>query len=213
MISQWFAQLFPPERRKRLLVMALLLLPLAILTLLFKEIARTIIVQPVMYLLWLVGLLWRSIPQVILWIILVVVVLRVAVGSLLARRRRREERRRALGPEHWGRARIWTRWVELAEQGGYYQRRLSRYLADLTLDALAQREHMPRDLVEEELSAGRLDVPTPIRTFLLAVLNEPPPGRIAWLKRLFQTQPTTLRIKPQEILDYLETRPGVEYGR
>jgi hypothetical protein len=213
MIAQWFGRLFPPERRKRLLVMALLLVPLAILTLLFKEIARTIIVQPVMYLLWLVGLLWRSIPQVILWIILVVVVLRVAVGSLLARRRRRDERLRAAGPEHWGRSRIWTRWVELAEQGGYYQRRLSRYLTDLTLDALAQREYLSRDLVEEELAAGRLDVPASIRAFLLAVLNEPPPGRLTWLKRFLRKQPSAPQINPQEILDYLEAQTGVGYGR
>lgn len=213
MIAPWLGQRFPPERRKRLLVLALLLLPLALLTLLFKEIARTVIVQPVMYLLWLAGLLWRSIPQVILWTILVVVVLRVAVGSLVVRRRRREEQLHAAGLEHWGRARIWARWVELAQQGGYYQRRLSRYLADLTFDALAQREHLSRDQVQEELAAGRLEVPTSIRTFLLAVLNERPLGRLAWLKRFFRAQPPALQISPQEILDYLETQLEVGYGR
>jgi hypothetical protein len=213
MIAQWLKWLFAPEHRKRLLIMALLLVPLAILTLLFKEIARTVIVQPVMYLTWLAGVLWRSIPQVILWTILVVVALRVAIGSLIVRRRRPEGQFRAEKPGHWGRVRIWTRWVELAGQDGYYQRRLSRYLADLTLDALAQREHLSRDLAQEALVDGRLDVPASIRTFLLATLNEPPPGRLVWLKQFFQAQPAAQLVSPQEILDYLEAQPGVGYGR
>lgn len=213
MIARWSAWLFAPERRQRLLVAALLLVPIAILTLLFKEIARTTIVQPVKYLAWLAGVLWRSIPQAILWTILVVAVLRVAVGSLVVRRRRQEARYDAEGAEHWGRARIWARRVELAGQGGYYQRRLSRTMADLTLDALAQREHLSQDLVREELEAGRLDVPAPIRAFLLAVLDEPTPRRFARLRQFFQASPAAPRLRPNEILDYLESQSGVGYGR
>lgn len=212
MIAQWLARFFAPERRQRLLIAALLLLPIAILTLLFKEIARTVVVQPVMYLFWLAGVLWRSIPQAILWAILVVVALRVAVGSLVARRRRREELRYAEERERWGRARIWTRWVELAGQDGYYQRRLSRHLAELTLDALAQREHLPPEAVGEELVAGRLEVPTAIRTFLRAALDESPTGRRTWLRSLLRTRPAAPRIRLTEVLDYLESQSGVGYG-
>ena len=213
MSATWLARHLPPERRKRLLLLGLLLVPIALLTLLFKEIARTIILLPVQYLLWIAGVLWRSIPQALIWGIVVVVALRVAVGSLIVRRRRKEglDSRRAM--EHWGRARIWTRWVELSGQGGYFRRRLSRYLADLTLDTLAEREHLPPEQVPAELEAGRLDVPPRIRAYLLAAVQEPPPDRLAWFRQLLKAQPAPLQVAPEEIADFLEAHNGAHHGR
>jgi hypothetical protein len=211
--STWFSRLLPPERRKRLLLLALLLVPIALLTLLFRDVARTIVLLPVMYLAWVAGVLWRSIPQFLIWSLFVIVALRVAVGSLIVRRRKREEQGRPQDTTHWGRARIWAKWVELSNQGDYFRRRLARYLANLTLDTLAEHEHLPAEQVQAELEAGRLDVPPRIRAYVLAALNEPPPGRFAWFRQIIQGRPAPLQVSPEEILDLLEATNGARYGR
>jgi hypothetical protein len=206
--SSWFWRTFA-ERRNRLLLLALLLLAAIVLALLFRDVARTVIVLPLLYLVWLAGLLWRSIPQALIWAIFVIVALRVAVGSLVVRRRRQEEQTRQEQMQNWGRARIWAKWVELAARGGYYQQRTARYIAGLTVDALAQREHIPVDLVEGELAAGRLDVPPRIRAFLLETLREAPPARFAWLGQWLRLLPraSSVRVSPKEVVDFLELNP------
>lgn len=209
MSVSWLRRTFS-QRKTRLLLLVLLLMAAAVLALLFREVARVIIVLPLLYLVWLAGLLWRSIPQGLIWGIFIIVALRVAVGSLLARRRRVDERVRQEEMRHWGGARIWAKWVELAGRGGYYRQRLARQVTELTVSVLAQREHIPVELVEEELAAGRLDVPPRIRASLLAMLRPAPPHRFAWFEQWLGLlrRTSSLQVNPAEIVDYLEFTPA-----
>lgn len=200
---------FLSGKRGRAVATALLLLLIALLAVLFREVARQIVVLPALYLFWLFGLLGRSIPQALIWGILVIVALRVAVGALLARRRRAETLPRHPDMEHWGRARTWAKWVERAARGGYDRRRLARQLSELALAALAQREHLPVDQVREALEVGALDVPAPVRTYILAALAAPAARRFPGLRERLRLRPDPLDLEAAEIVRFLEGAVGV----
>jgi hypothetical protein len=200
---------FLSQKRGRYIAAALLLLLIALLAILFRDVAREIIVLPILYLFWLFGVLWRSIPQSLIWGIFVIVALRVAVGALLARRRRAELHAGQQDTVHWGRARVWSRWVRLSARGGYEQRRLARYLSELALAAIAQHEHLPLEDTRAALEGGTLDVPSEIRDYILAALAGPAPARFGGLRERLQSRPAALRLDAAEVVRFLETLVGV----
>ncbi len=196
------------DRRGRYIAAALFLLAIALLAVLFRDMARQIVVLPALYLFWLLGLLGRSIPQALIWGIFVIVALRVAVGALLVRRRRIETLPHHHGTEHWGRARTWSKWVELSAHGGYDRRRLARQLSELALAVLAQREYLPPDQARAALEAGTLAVPPAVRAYLLAALATPPARRLAWLRERLWGRPNSLELETAEIVRFLENATG-----
>ena len=83
----------------RLLLAGLVLL--ALMALLIRGFVREIIVVPLLYGLWIAGLILQSAPQVLLWSLFILVALIAASRSLIAPRL--SVRRRRQGAPHTGR--------------------------------------------------------------------------------------------------------------
>jgi hypothetical protein len=151
-------------------MLALLLLPLvflvATLTLVLRGWVRDAIVTPILFILWLGGLLIRSTPQWVFWGVFLVVALLILAKSLGTGKRPDQNVDRA-EPGHPQRERVlfWAkqiRWKarDLSPRGN------GEPLRRLVLEMMAFQERLSLTEVEQRLESGELDVPLTIRTYL-----------------------------------------------
>ncbi|KAA3643378.1 MAG: hypothetical protein DWQ07_22975 [Chloroflexi bacterium] len=152
--------------RSRTLILAfVLVLILAIAALFLREIFRESIVQPFYLFLSLLQLLYLSIPQSLQWAALIGVGILVAFRSLYIRRKRSHEEIEQ-PVEDRSRLQTWARWIELSQEGQYFQLHMARQLGDLTLAVIAHKEVESIEQVRERARAGKAKTPDHILKFL-----------------------------------------------
>ena len=176
------------------------------LAVLFKDLVRETLVEPLAYLVWLVRLELESLPQPILWIALMVVGLLLAGRSLIASSA--PARRTLPGARGYaGQVETIARWLSLTTHGEYYKWRLAQRLGEITLDALAQRDQISVEQARQQLDAGQLDVPPDIRAYLQVGLQPDYFGRLARPRWRFQSgvRSSPLDLAPETVVRYLET--------
>lgn len=198
--------------KKRLLLAGLVLLSVVPLALVLRSFARDSIVTPVLYLLWLGHLLLQSIPQALLWALLLVISLLIFARSLIKGHRPTGEVHKA-ERDRPGQVTVWARRIHMMSRGSYYQWSLARYLRRLFLAVMAYRERLSRERTRVLLGAGKLDVPPRIRLYLEAAL-EPTSlrplnlfARLSQLLRLSK-QESALDLDPETVVRFLEEQIG-----
>lgn len=186
-----------PHRSWLLLVWLALALLLAFF---LRDFVARLVIQPMLYLFWTLTLLYRAVPQVILWTALLSILLLFAI-SFIARNvsfrnlfpRKREP---VYGPVH-GLSRI----LQRANEGIYFKWQVARSLSEIALDLQELRAH-------DETRVLRFDdtsVDPEARRYLEAGLNTsfsdyPMPG-------VFQPRPETpFDIELDQVIDYLESQ-------
>lgn len=198
--------------KKRLLLAGLVLLSVVPLALVLRSFARDAIVTPVLHLLWLGHLLFQSIPQALLWGLLLVIALLVFARSLIKSQAPMGEVHK-VERDRPGQVTVWARRIHMMSRGSYYEWSLAQHLRRLFLAVMAYRQRLSRERTRMLLEAGKLDVPPRIRLYLEAA-REPTSlrplnlfSRLAQLLRLSR-QESALDLDPETVVRFLEEQIG-----
>jgi len=198
--------------RNRLALIAATLLLTAILALALPDLTREAIVVPIWYVIWMGQLLFRAIPQALLWALLFTIALVVAVRSL--RKRPQFEEKPEIEPIYTGQVHVLLRWIQHREKRGYCKHRLAQHLGRLTLETLAHQRQLTSGEIKWHL--GSLDAPPEVRAYLQAGLTPTPSrpgGRLSrLLDRLGWRRATSpLDLDPEIVVQFVERQLGVTH--
>lgn len=145
-------------RKRRLLPIVLVLLLTVLLALVLRDIARDLFLVELRRAYRDARFLFESLPQIVIWGLLLVALFVVAVKSLY-RRRRPLEKVNEEDVQSRGRVLALTRWIQRTSKGDYFTWSLARYLGDLACEAMAYQERATPEQLKRRLRAGRLDLP------------------------------------------------------
>jgi len=180
------------------------------LAVIFRDFVRQAIVNPLAQLVWTAGLFLDSLPQALIWIVLLLIVTILAVGSALARPPGRWKR---VAPEATRRGQVeaLARRIELARRSYYFRWHLAQRLHDLAIEAVAARQRLSHDEARQQLHDGALDVPRAVRDYLRAdMAMGATPHRFSvrrLLRRSISTSP--LDLAPEQIIQFIEAQMEV----
>ncbi len=152
-------------------ILALLLLPVVFLvvtlTLVLRDWVRDAIVTPILFILWLGGLLIKSTPQWVFWGVFLVLALLILANSLGTRKRPDQNVGRA-EPGRPRRARVsfWAIQAHQRAHRGSSPAGNAEPLRRLVLEVVAFQERLSLKEVEQRLESGELDVPLAIQAYL-----------------------------------------------
>jgi len=186
----------------RWLVYAGVLLASLFLAFLVRDLARDLLIIPLAYLAWQVGLLYAAVPQLVKWAVAVLVLCIIVIWQLIPDFRPADttSARRALPP---GQVETLALWIHRARSSNYFKWQLANRLGRLAgrLESLAGRRGRQRPRVasvEEYLAAGVqhsfVDFPVPRHRFQ---------------HRL----PTPLDLPPLDAIEYIESQMEIASGR
>lgn len=169
-----------------------------------QGVALKMIVAPLMHLGWLLGILYRAVPQFWVWNGLMVVVFLITLLSLvdIPSSRRKPGRRKKPEP---GPIKSLADSIRKHDQGIYFKWRLANRIGFMARDWLAYRERREKKWQANALEGRGWHPNEDVREYLDVGLNgsfaDYPRPRIPFRKR----PPTPLDIDPNEALDYLES--------
>ena len=151
--------------RRLLLLMAIILALTVPLALLFRDFVRDVFLVELLRMFWGARLLYESLPQLPLWVLLLVILVVIAVKSLV---RRSGVAQKQIQPEAepQGQVRVLARWIERASRGEYFRWSLAQHLGGPAWEIMAQREHTAPAQLKERMSAGNLDLPPVVEDYL-----------------------------------------------
>jgi hypothetical protein len=174
----------------------------SIIAFVMRDTIRDAIILPLAYLMWLLDLYYRMVPQVILWAVLVVIVFRAAMKNLLLVRAPRETKKVKLKPVI-GPVESLSLLLSKSGKGIYYKWLIANRLGKITREMLDQREGRQARKGFARLSGRDWFPPRVVEAYLESGLNgsfaDYPQHR--WSRPL----PTPLDAAPQQIIDYLES--------
>jgi hypothetical protein len=173
-----------------------------------QSVTRASIVMPILYLVWLADLIFRSIPGWLLWAWFLIVALIIAAGSLRVRSKA-EAPGRGRRPPAEGPTQVWITRVQAANQGEYFRWRVARELAELGLHFAAYRNQGSLSPRDRSQTIETLNAPPAIQAYLQMGLVAPlwQPARV-WTKltRLWRPQDreSAVEIEPEAVAGFLE---------
>jgi hypothetical protein len=202
LVAIWSIQEECDAMNRRLLLGALLVALIGVGAALLRGVAREALIIPLLSLLWGGIDLFESLPQFLVWAVLVVAALVIVLRSVadpptLRWRRRAEE---TLG----GRVAAWTRLVRLAKNDDYSRWRLAQRLALLASEIIADRESVDLRQARQMMETGT-HVPPAVGSYLLAGMKAyRPDGR--GLRTLLQrgTANDPLALDPAVVIAAIE---------
>jgi hypothetical protein len=144
-------------------VVLLLTIPM---TLLLQDFTREVFLVELSRLFWGMRILIESLPQILIWGVLLAVLLVIALRSLGRRRvsPAEDDTGGELVPQ--GPVQVLTRWIQRSSQGEYFRWSLGQHLAELAWDVMAQRERTTPGQLKERLRAGRIELPPVIEDYM-----------------------------------------------
>jgi len=190
---------------RRYLPLAVVLLVTAVLVLLLDNFLRAVIVQPLLYAAWFMGLVLSSLHQSVFWSVLLFMALVLMLRSLGGGKRKPRSRPGKRYPAQ-GQVRRWTLLLERAETQRFARWNLAQALRRLAQEVLQPDErrgsNQPRRPIEDRLTPD-------IETYFNAKL---PPAQTLTLRQRLQTkslQPShPLDLDPEVVVDFLEQATG-----
>jgi hypothetical protein len=198
---------------KRLALLSLILLLVALLALLLSGLVRELLVIPLLYLLFLMRVIFESIPQAVIWIGFLVIMAIVAWNSLA------EPRPMPLAhqPPPASRAPVatWAAIFERAARDDYARQVLAQRLGQLAFDLLASQEQLPSQSLWQRLHDPSLDIPPEIQAYFQAGLQmrrSLPTFWKRWWSRGARHAPHAdpLDLDPEQVVQLLEHRMFME---
>lgn len=200
------------NRTRNLIFALIFVLFLAILALFLRETFREIIIQPLFLILSFLQLAYLSIPQGFQWAALIGIGILVAFRSLYIRQKRVHEEMEVPAEER-SRLQTWARWLELSQEGQYFQLHMARQLGDLTLDVIAHKEAESVEQLRERARAGETKTPHHVLEFLDLRLSRINYRRFQQvLPRLNLGSPRSLQeLGYEPIVDYLESELELDH--
>jgi hypothetical protein len=201
--------------RNRLLLVGLVMLLAAPLVLILRDVARDVVVVPLLRILWVGRILYDSIPQLPLWALFLVMAVLIALRSLIKSKEPRQQVMKVQA-DHPGQIRVLTRWIQRAAEGEYFRWGLTRHLEGLILEVLAHRERVTPEQVRQHLRTGRLEVPPEIGAFLqvrTTLTFSRPTSLLSWLRHRLRLSTGHSSFDPdlERIVQFLEDQLEVQH--
>ncbi len=187
---------------RRLLVWGAVFVAVVLLALLLQGTIQDICIVPAIQLLWMAGLMLRSIPQWVYWSLLVaggVLVALISLGryvGLSLRRAAKEERAAAPGPIEKLAGHIHN-----TKRGIYFKWLIAHRLGELEQAVVLHRGG--------GTNGARKLMPPQVQAYLEAGMDRPPLDRGRWGFRRRRT-PTPLGLDPSQVVEYLASEMETE---
>jgi hypothetical protein len=188
--------------RQRFFILVGGLIFTAVTAFLLRDVILRLIILPLSFLWWALRLLYRLIPQAILWGVLVAFTLLSAVQILIPEIRFRRRGKEEAMPM---RGQVETLSISLRKtrSGNYYKWMVANRLGKLARELLDQREGRYAVRRFDKLTGRDWSPPEEVSTYLDIGLNgsfaDYPPARV------FNPQPTPLDVDPAQVVEYLES--------
>ncbi len=177
-----------------------------------QKIVHDTAIKPLLYIIWILKLAYRAIPQFWTWAILLFITILIMVTPIfdlsVSFPRRKKHVRKHLGP-------IATlgETIEKSSSGIYFKWVLANRMGRIMRDWLAYREHVVKRWQANNIAKLGWSSSKPIQKYLDVGLNgsfaDYPSPRLAFLRL---RRATPLDIDPNDVLDYLESHMEVEIG-
>jgi hypothetical protein len=195
---------------RRQLILAGVFFAALVLAFLLRDVVERVIIMPLVYLWWLLGLYYSILPQFFLWMLLVAAATFSAVTVLMPRFSNRGVFKPEPKPAQ-GQIEILVEWLKKSQRGGsYYKWLVANRLGKTAREILAQREGQPASKRFGRLNGRDWNPPRKIDDYLDNGLNgsfaDYPRPRF-WEK----SKPTPLDADPKQVIEYLED--GMKTGR
>ena len=184
----------------------------SVLTLVAWDFVREAIVVPLAYLIWLGGLILKSIAQEVYLIGLISIAGIIALNTLTRLQRRTANHGFSqAGPNDASRYRLWLRWCAAAPANEYTRLELARETRKLILATLAYQEGLTEPEVERKIISGDLPVPAAVKEFIhdRDLKFTPPPHQRFWqrfIQKADRQSDPLLNQSLEDIIQFIENR-------
>ena len=192
---------------QRTLALAGILVISLLLAFPLRDAMYEMVVVPIAYVWWLLGLWYHSVHQSIWWIVALVVVLLVLSRSLRSTGRVRERVRLKTRPVV-GQVEGLTVWVKRTERGIYFKWLIANRLGRVAFEILSQRTGGKKRSFFDPLTGPDWMPDAPIQEYLESGLKgsfaEHPQGRVRWF--FSKPAPTPLDHDMEDVVKFLESQ-------
>jgi len=191
--------------RRRWLTLGGMVLIAIILAFPLQDMIRKTVIVPLAYLWWALGVLYKSFPQIVVWILLVILIAFTLLGSLSTGRKRKPREELKVKPVQGQIEGLATGLVKM-RNGTYYKWQVANRLGRLARDFLIQRgdRATTRDL--SPLSGHDWHPSPPVDAYLDTGLR----GSFADFPTSYWSfkppEPTPLDIDVNEVVEFLESQ-------
>jgi len=175
-------------------------------------VVEQVIIRPAIYLLWLLGVLYRSIPQPVLWLVLVLIMVYLALGRLIGRLKLPDGPQSLVSIPVRGPVDEFAMRIARKDEGIYFKWQIARTLGQLAIDLQDLRQHtrsrklefhntratpQVRRYLDSGLNTSFSDYPLPSRLSL--------PGGLTLPRRSMSALSTPFDGDIGPMIDYLES--------
>jgi hypothetical protein len=191
-------------KRRWLVSLGLILLFAMLVSPIFTNFVREVIVIPLLYLLWIGRFLFEALPQAVIWAGFFFMLLLIMGISLLGRNRSTPRSRHTVAVPQ-ARIAAWLDLLQKAERDTYFRWRLAQRLQRLVLDIFAYRADQSLRQTRQQLKQGELAIPPELQAYFQASLQ--PLGYLSRPKRPFAAKaaPSPLDLDPAQVVQFLES--------
>ena len=148
----------------------------AILAVLFQDFIMEYVVVPIAQLFIVIRYYVSSIPQFLVWILLMVIVAVSILRSFQGLREMLKPGSRSVMRKKMGPVESWVDWVYRARGGKYFQGKLQNRVTELGVGILAFRKQLSEDEVVAQIESGAVELPEDTTSFLQTGLEKNPWG-------------------------------------
>ncbi len=185
-----------------------LLIPLIALALIIafplQSVIRDVIIKPLLYLGWGIGILFRSVPQFWVWLILMGIIFFILLSPFIEDLPRWKKKEKALPPE-LGPIEKLAETLDASNKGVYFKWAVANRLGKIVSNWLLYSNRVDQRWQAKNLARLGWDVPPEIYNYLDVGLNgsfaDYPRPRIPFIQKRAKTP---LDIDPNIVLNYLE---------
>lgn len=171
-----------------------------------QDVIRRIVVVPLAYLWWAFGVLYQSIPQVVIWILLIVLISFMLMGSFATHRKRTPPKEPRIKPAP-GQVEGLTENLIKMRKGTYYKWKVANRLGRLARDFLIQRGDRSDTKDLSPLAGREWEPSAPVDAYLDTGLHgsfADFPNQPWYLFR--RSELTPLDIDVEEAVEFLESQ-------
>jgi hypothetical protein len=191
-------------KRRTLVLLVVVIAAAALLGYIMRASIEQNVIRPLIFFWWVLGIYYRSLPQALIWIILVGAVIMIMIGSFTGEGRLQDGRRDVRKSAQGGVESL-AGWFHRAPEGLYYKWLLAQRLGKLSRELIAFNARQTAPSGPVVLSGPGWDPPVEIASYLESGLN----GSFADYPRprwSFQRPaPTPLDLDPKKAIDYIES--------
>ncbi|MBT3336586.1 MAG: hypothetical protein HN855_01255 [Anaerolineae bacterium] len=191
--------------KKRIFLLAALVIAALLLAFPLQQAVQDVVVQPLLYLLWGAGVVYRSVPQFWVWVIMLAVIFFILLSPFLDDLPRIRRRVKKVPPEK-GPIESLAESISQANKGIYFKWLVANRLGKIVRDWIAYRERLDKRWQANDLARIEGRASTEVYKYLDAGLNgsfaDYPRPRLPFIQK---RAATPLDIDPNLVLDTLET--------